>query len=135
MNSFLELYSSSDYRLTNRDYYTSTWEYITAASDYLIPFQFETSASDFIVYSINTSGTETDITRYFDVSQLITGWTETGTGSVSNTGATINYWNYTPSSYIQSNNFTLTIDSTAPTVNLFNPITILMTRDKILDGN
>ena len=107
MNSFLELYSSSDYRVSERDYHTSTWEYVCVASDYLIPFQFETTASDYRVYTIDTAGAETEITNDLDVAQLISGWTAPG-GGLTTAGAQILDWQPDTGEYIYSNNFTLT---------------------------
>ena len=83
MNSFLELHTSSDYRLTNRDYYTSTWEYINVASDYLIPFQWEGGTEgDWEMYKVDVDGTETSIWgKFYEGASLISGWTLTGTGT------------------------------------------------------
>ncbi len=110
MNSFLDLHSDIDYRNTNRPYYVGTWEYIIAASDYLIPFQYEVndSRSDLEVYSIDTDGAETDITSYFYGANLITGWTKTGTGTWSSSGAAIITGTTVTSDIQTSNSFTLT---------------------------
>lgn len=109
MNSFLELYNSSDYRLTNRDYYTSTWEYIKSASDYLIPFQFTSidSREAVTISTIDADDSETDITAKFYGSTKITGWTRTGTGSWSSTGNVIDAGDANDGDYQTSNAFTL----------------------------
>ena len=83
MNSFLELYSSSDYLIRNRDYYKSTWEFINCEVDTLIPFQWEGgSDADYVITKIDVEGNETLITgKFFDGSTLISGWTLTGAGT------------------------------------------------------
>ena len=78
MNSFLELYTSSDYRVNQRDYHLSTWEYVNGSSDYLVPFQWSAPASDSVLSftAFDTADAETDVTgKFYDGTNLITGWT------------------------------------------------------------
>ena len=112
MNSFLELHTSSDYRLSEREYHTSTWEYITAASDSLIPFQWTGgSDADYVITKIDTDGTEDIITgRFHDNATLISGWTQTGTGdwTVASDSILIAATDADSDDEITSNTFTLT---------------------------
>ena len=111
MNSFLELYTSSDYRLTEREYHTSTWEYINVSSDAWIPFQW-TGASDagFAFTKIDIDGNETDMTaKFWGGSTLVTGWTETGgTWTVSSDSVLIEASDVDTDDFITSNEFSLT---------------------------
>ena len=116
MNSFLELHTSSDYRLTNRDYYTGTWEYINVASDYMIPFQWCASSDhDQTIYHVDTDGSETSIIgKFFEGSSLISGWTLTGTGSWT-VASDVPHFSATDTDtddYVTSNEFTLTKNKT-----------------------
>ncbi len=112
MNSFLELYSSSDYLTRNRDYYKSTWEFINCEVDTLIPFQWEGGTSaDYVITKIDTEGNETNITgKFFDGNTLISGWTLTGTGdwTVSSDVVIIEAADTDPGDFITSNEFSLT---------------------------
>ncbi len=112
MNSFLELYSSSDYLTRNRDYYKSTWEFIKIAADYLIPFQWTGGTSaDYSIFTIDTDDNETDITGKFFGNTLLTGWTLSGTGdwTVSSDIVIVLAADTDPGDYITSNEFSLTI--------------------------
>ncbi len=112
MNSFLELYSSSDYLTRNRDYYKSTWEFIKIAADYLIPFQWTGGTSaDYNIFTIDTDDNETDITGKFFGSTLLTGWTLTGTGTwtVSSDVVIVEAADTDSGDEIESNEFSLTI--------------------------
>ena len=50
------------------------------ASDYLIPFQFNNTVGNFSLSTIDTEGSETDITEHLTGAQLITDWTLAGGG-------------------------------------------------------
>ena len=110
MNSFLDLHTSADYRNTNRQYYKSTWECVNVTSAYMIPFQYSTSVSDvdYAISVFDTDDNETDITTNFQGAELITGWTETTTGTWTITGAQIAASNALTGDYVTSNQFTLT---------------------------
>jgi len=88
MNNFLELHSSSDYLNSNRDYDTGTWEYIKIASDYLIPFQWETSETDEpSITRIDTDGNESGtMLGHFLGDELVTSMTKSGSGTWSVVG-------------------------------------------------
>lgn len=113
MNSFLDLHSSADYRNTNRPYYTSTWEYVNVATNYLIPFQFTSSGSDSItIETEDTDGNFTDITTGFlntAAANLVTSLSKGGGGTWAvSSGATIAAGTIDISGYMTSNTFTLT---------------------------
>lgn len=111
MNSFLELHSDIDYRNNQREYYASTWEYITAASDFLIPFQWECDEADteLAITAIFSDDSESIITgRFFSGSLLVTGWTLTGTGTWTIVGPTFECGATVVNDFITSNTFTLT---------------------------
>ena len=112
MNSFLEIHTSSDYRINQRDYHKSTWEYINAASDSLPPFQWAGSSdADFSVTKYTTAGASSSITgKFWEATSLITGWTLAGTGTwtVASDSVQIAASNTDSGDVITSNTFSLT---------------------------
>ena len=112
MNSFLDLYTSSDYRVNQRDYHLSTWEYTNGASDTIVPFQWIAPASDsvFAIYKVDIEDNETDITgKFYGGTTLVTGWTETGgTWTVASDSIVISATDVDDGDLITSNQFTLT---------------------------
>lgn len=113
MNSFLDLHTSTDYKNTNRPYFTGTWEYTIVTSDYLIPFQFESQlkypTSDIIISTVDLDGVTTDISsKFHDTTNKIASWTRTGPVSSTFSGATITAMNLNSGSYITSNEFSMT---------------------------
>ena len=112
MNSFLELYTSSDYRVNQRDYHLSTWEYTNISSTVLIPFQWTASSSDavFAISKIDTADDETVITgKFYEGTLKVTGWTATGgTWTVASDSIIIEASDVDAGDLITSNQFTLT---------------------------
>jgi hypothetical protein len=108
MNSFLELHSSSDYRVTERDYHTSTWEYIAVDTNQLIPWQINSAGSGIRVEKIDTSGTATDITTLMiSGSTLVSSYSKTGGGTWDFYGA-IQPGTVNAGGYMESDAFSLT---------------------------
>jgi hypothetical protein len=107
MNSFLELHSSEDYLNSNRPYYTGTWEPIIVASDYLIPFQYVNTSSDFAIFSIDADGNEVNQTSHFVSSTVNGNWNDSGSGLTSS-GNTVISWTAGAGDTITSDEFALT---------------------------
>ncbi len=111
MNSFLELHTSSDYRINQREYHKSTWEYVNSASDSLPPFQWlGSSDADFAITKYDVDGNDSDITgKFFETSTLLTGWTETGgSWTVSSDSIIVSATDVDDGDYITSEPFSLT---------------------------
>lgn len=113
MNSFLELHTSSDYRINQRDYHKSTWEYINSASDSIPPMQWTGSSdADYTVTKYDTAGASSVITgKFWEAASLISGWTLAGTGTWENAASDsiqISASDTDSGDTITSNTFTLT---------------------------
>jgi len=115
MNSFVELHTDADYRNTNREYYTGTWEYINVGDspNNMPPWQLNSSADhELTIERESVSGAFTDITGAFYSSSQSepTSWSKTGGGTWSASGGEIQSGTADSGGYHQSNTFSLTAD-------------------------
>jgi hypothetical protein len=96
--------------MTERDYHTSTWEYIHIASDYLIPFFFESAQTAYpSIWRQSPGGSFVNIIGRFTGTDLVTSLTKNGSGTWNIIGGdVISTGTVAAAGYMESNTMTLT---------------------------